>query len=179
MQGCFSHVLLCNPIDCGLPGFSVKGVLQAKIMECIGQYWLLYPSRALYISCFTSHQPPWVPGAARTPATQKAAPPQHLALTGAKLSSSGKPEELNPSGWPTCRSGNKTIIEPQCSVAEEEDPKPSHKLYKLQIKSTWSSKQTLCLRNIYKGTESSNKGKRTSSDSCGHWRQEHTELGPD
>ena len=34
------------------------------------------------------------------------------------------------------------------SVAKEEDPKPSHKLYKLQIKSTQSTKQTLCLWNI-------------------------------
>ena len=27
--------------------------------------------------------------------------------------------------------------------------------------------------------ESSHKRKRTGSDSCGHWRQEHTEVGPD
>ena len=40
---------LCNSVDCGLPGFSVKeGVLQARILEHIGQYWLSYPSRALY-----------------------------------------------------------------------------------------------------------------------------------
>ena len=38
---------LCDPVDCGLPGFSVRGVLQA-ILECISQYWLPYPSRALY-----------------------------------------------------------------------------------------------------------------------------------
>ena len=41
---------LCNSVDCGLPGFSVReGVLQARILEHIGQYWLPYPSRAL---CF-------------------------------------------------------------------------------------------------------------------------------
>ena len=42
---------LCNPVDCGLPGFSVGvgvGVLQARILECVGQYWLPHPSRALY-----------------------------------------------------------------------------------------------------------------------------------
>ena len=39
---------LCDPVDCGLPGFSVRGVLQARILECISQYWLPYPSRALY-----------------------------------------------------------------------------------------------------------------------------------
>ena len=42
---------LCNPVDCGLPGFSVReagGILQARILECISQYWLPNPSRALY-----------------------------------------------------------------------------------------------------------------------------------
>jgi len=34
------------------------------------------------------------------------------------------------------------------SVAKEEDPKPSHQLYKLQIKSTRSARQALCLWNI-------------------------------
>ena len=40
---------LCDPVDCGLPGFSVRdGVLQARILKHIGQYWLPYPSRELY-----------------------------------------------------------------------------------------------------------------------------------
>ena len=34
------------------------------------------------------------------------------------------------------------------SVVEEEDPKPSNRLYRLQIKSTRSSGQTRCLWNI-------------------------------
>ena len=37
---------------------------------------------------------------------------------------------------------------PRNSVTKEEDPKPSHQLYKLQIKSTRSTRQTLCLWNI-------------------------------
>ena len=45
----WSYPTLCDPVDCGLPGFSVRErVLQARILECIGQYSLLYPSRALY-----------------------------------------------------------------------------------------------------------------------------------
>ena len=44
----WSSPTLCNPIDCGLPGSSVRGVLQARILERIGQHWLPYPSRALY-----------------------------------------------------------------------------------------------------------------------------------
>ena len=40
---------LCDPVDCGLPGFSVReGFPQAGILEHIGQYWLPYPSTALY-----------------------------------------------------------------------------------------------------------------------------------
>ena len=49
MQGSLqSCPTICSPVDCGLPGFSVRGFLQARILECIGQYWLPYPSRALY-----------------------------------------------------------------------------------------------------------------------------------
>ena len=52
----WSYPTLCDPVDCGLPGFSVReavgaggrGDLQARILECTGQYWLPYPSRALY-----------------------------------------------------------------------------------------------------------------------------------
>ena len=46
LQSCLT---LRNPVDCGLPGFSVReGMLQARILEYIGQYWLQYLSRALY-----------------------------------------------------------------------------------------------------------------------------------
>ena len=93
---------LCHPVDCGLPGFSVRGV------------------------------------------------------------------EIKPQ------------LKPRGSVAKEDDPKHSHQLYKLQIKSTQSTRQTLCLLEGRKRTlESSHKRKCTSSDSCGHWRQEHTGIGPD
>jgi len=46
-----------------------------------------------YISFCPSRQPPWVPGAARAPATQAAAPPAHLTLTGANPSSPEQPQE--------------------------------------------------------------------------------------
>ena len=40
---------LCPTLQpCGLLGFSVSGVFQARILECIVQYWLPYPARALY-----------------------------------------------------------------------------------------------------------------------------------
>ena len=31
----FSHVRLCKPIDCSLPGFPVHGILQARILEWV------------------------------------------------------------------------------------------------------------------------------------------------
>ena len=46
---------LYEAVDCGLPGFSVRGVLQERILGCTGQYWLPYPSEALY---FLPPQPP-------------------------------------------------------------------------------------------------------------------------
>ena len=101
-----------------------------------------------YISCCPSHQPLWVPGAARTPVTQAAAPPPHPALTGANPSPPGQPQEQTPVDNPHTEVGIKPQLKPRDSVTKEEDPKISHQLYKLQIKSTPSTRQTLCLWNI-------------------------------
>ena len=35
----FSHICLCNPTDCSLPGSCVHGILQARILE-----WLACPT---------------------------------------------------------------------------------------------------------------------------------------
>ena len=45
----------------------------------------------------------------------------------------------------------KPQLKPRGTEAKEEDPELSHQLYKLQIKSTCSTRQTLCYR-IYKRT---------------------------
>ena len=42
----------------------------------------------------------------------------------------------------------KAQLKPRGNVAKEEDPKPSQHLYKLQIKSTWSTGR-LCVYGIY------------------------------
>ena len=42
----------------------------------------------------------------------------------------------------------KPQLKPRDSVAKEEDPNPSHQLYKLQIKSTQSTRQTLSMEFI-------------------------------
>ena len=101
-----------------------------------------------YISCCPSRQLPWVPGAARIPATQAAAPPPHLSLTGANPSPPGQPQEQSPADDAQAEVGIKPQLKPRGSVSKEEDPKPSHQLYKLQIKSTRSTRQPLCLWNI-------------------------------
>ena len=47
LQSCAAF---CRSLICGLPGNSVReeGVLQATTLERTAQYWLPYPSRALY-----------------------------------------------------------------------------------------------------------------------------------
>ena len=80
--------------------------------------------------------------------TQAAAPPSHLALTGANPILPGQPQEQTPVDDPHAEVEIKITIETQGAVwGKEEDPKPCHQLYKLQVKSTGSTRQTLCLWN--------------------------------
>ena len=149
------------------------------------EYWSILANTGCHtllehhIPCCPSRQPPWEPGAARTTETQAAKPPPHLALTGAKPSPPGQPQEQTPEHDPHAEVGIKPQLKPRGSVAKEEDPKPSHQVYKLQVKPTGSTRQTLCPWNRYKATESAHRRKRASSDGCGHWRQGQTGVGPD
>ena len=137
---------LCDPVDCSLPSFSVRErVLQARILKYIGQYWLPYSSRALYFLQLPTPLSTWC---YRTPVTQAAAPPPHLALTRAKPSPPGQPQEQTPVYDPLAKVEIKPQLEPRGSMAKEEDPKLSHQLYKMQTQSTRSTRQTLCLWNI-------------------------------
>ena len=43
-----------------MPGFSVKGLLQARMLERIGQYWLPYPSRTLYPAALAANSPEYL-----------------------------------------------------------------------------------------------------------------------
>ena len=169
---------LCDPVDCGLPGFSIRGILQARILGRMGQHWSPYPSRVPYFLL------PWPPtprvsGAARTPAPKQLHHLPRLAPPRGRPKSSRAASGANPSGRPHAEVEIKAQLKPRGSVTKEEDPKPSHQLHKLQIKSTQSTRQTLCLWNTQKATESSLKREHTSADSCGHRRQEHTGVGPD
>ena len=98
-----------------------------------------------WISCCSGHQLPWVPGAARTPENQAAAAPPQLALTGATQVLQGslrcKPLWMTHRQWWE-KKKTKHSWNPGGSVAKE-DPKLSHQLYKLWIKSMWSTRPTL------------------------------------
>ena len=60
--------------------------------------------------------------------TQAAAPPPHLALTGANPSPPGQPQKQTLVGEPHAEVEIKPQLKPRGSVAKEEDPKPSHQL---------------------------------------------------
>ena len=82
------------------------------------EYWSILANNGChtlleyYISCCPSRQLPWISDAARTRATQAAAPPPHLALTGVSPSPPGQPQEQTL--WMThWRGGNKTTVETQ------------------------------------------------------------------
>ena len=97
VQGLFSrvqHFVTLWTVACQA-SLSGKRFFQTRILEHIGQYWLSFSSRALYF-LLPSCQLPLVPGAARTPVTQAAAPPLHLALTEASPSPPGQPQEQTP-----------------------------------------------------------------------------------
>ena len=91
---------------------SGRRVLQARILEPTGQYWLPYPSRTLY---FLLSQPPtplstWCCQNPCNPSScSTSTPGPHRE----KPKSSRAASETNPSGRPTCRGGNKTTIETQ------------------------------------------------------------------
>ena len=138
---------------------------------------MLYPSRALYLLL------PQLPTILSARCCQKPCDPSSCTTSAAgphwgRTKTSRAASGTNPSGRSMYKGGNKPQLKPRGSVAKKEDPKPSHQLYKLQIKSTQSTKQTLCLWNIQRAIESSHRRKHTSSDSCGHWRQEHRRVGP-
>jgi len=62
--------------------------------------------------------------------------------------SQGQPQEQTPVDNPHAKVEIKPQLKPRGSVAKEEDTKPSHQLYKMQIKSTRSTRHTMSLEYI-------------------------------
>ena len=92
---------LCKPVDCGLPGFSVRGVLQTRILELIAQYWLPFPA------ALAANSPEYLV------LSEPLRPKQLYHLH--TWPSQGQTQVLQGSlsGRPTCRGRNKTTIETQ------------------------------------------------------------------
>ena len=81
--------------------------------------------------------------------TQAAAPPPNVALTEANPSTTEQPQGQTPVDDPHAEVEIKPQLKPRGSVTKEEDPKPSHQLYMLQIKST-DQLGRLCVYGIHK-----------------------------
>ena len=71
-----------------------------------------------------------------------------MALTGANSSPPGQPQEQAPVDDPYVEVEIKPQLKPRGSVSKEEDPKPSHQLYKLKIK--YNQLGRFCVYGIYK-----------------------------
>ena len=108
----------------------------------------LQKALSTYISCSPSCQLSCVPGTAGVPAIQAAVLSLYLVLTGTHPSPPGKPLEQTPVDNPHAEVKVISQLNPRGSVTKEEDGKSSYQLYKLQIKPTWLTSQTLYLWNI-------------------------------
>ena len=131
------------------------------------------------ISCCPSRQLPWVPGAARNPATQAAAPPPHLALTGANSSPPGQPREQTPVDNPRVEVKIKPQLKPRAVWLRKKTQNLPTSCTSCRL-NPHDQLARLCVYGIIrKAIESSHKRKGTSSDSSGHWHQEHIGVGAD
>ena len=70
MLDCFSHVWLCDPVDCSWPGSSVHGIFQERILELVAMpssRGSFRPRNLTRISCiagrFFTAEPPGMPSA--------------------------------------------------------------------------------------------------------------------
>ena len=130
-----------------------------------------------YISCYPSHQLPWVHGDVWSPETQVAAPPSLLALTGASPNLPGQPQERTPVDNPHAKVEIKPRLKPRGSVAKEEDQNLPTSCAGFRL-SPHDHLGRLCVW-IYKRSLRAPTKENTSSDSCGPGRQEHMGVGPD
>ena len=104
-----------------------------------------------YISCYSSSQPTQYlnPCNSSSCITSRGKPHRgKQALTGANPSPPGQPQEQTRVDDPHVEMEIKPQLKPRGSVAKEEDPKPPHQLYKLQIKATGSTSQTVSIEYI-------------------------------
>ena len=109
---------------------SGRWVLQARILERMGQYWSPWPS--IFPAALAANPPEYLV----LPEPLRPKQRHHLRTWphGADPSPAGQPQEQTPVDDPHAEVGIEPQLKPRGSVAKEEDPEPSHRLYKLQIK---------------------------------------------
>ena len=104
---------LCNPVDCGLPGFSVRE--GSSLGKNTGAYWPIFVAILFQNTIFPAALPANFPEYLVLPEPLRPKQLHHLHT----WPSQGKPKSsraasgANPSGRPTCRGRNKTTIETQ------------------------------------------------------------------
>ena len=141
---------LCDPVDCGLPGFSISGFSRQEywsVLDNTDCHTLLEHSIFWYPSCQLS----WVPGAARTPATQAVALPPHLALSGTNLLPTGQPQAQIPVDDPHAEVEIKPQLKPRGSVAKEKTQNLLTSCISCRL-SPRNQLLRLCVYGIYKRT---------------------------
>ena len=139
---------LCAPVDCVLPGLSVRG----SPGKNTGVSWPILVATPFQSTVFPAALATNSPEYQVLPEPLRPKQLQHLH----SWPSPGQPKSsrvasgANPSGWPTGRGEEKKkkhSWNPGGSVAKE-DPKLSHQLHKLRIKCTWSTRPTLPMHSI-------------------------------
>ena len=70
----------------------------------------------------------------------------------------------------------KPELEPRGSVAKEEDPKPSTSCTSCRLNP--HDRGRLCLWNNKRSLRAPTRGNALVLMACGHWKQEHTGVGP-
>ena len=125
---------LCDPVDCGLPGFSVRGFSRQE-------YWSVSANtgcHAFYSTVFPAALASNSPEYLVLPEPLRPKQRHHLRTWPHRADPSPpeKSQEQTPVDDPHAEVEIKPELKPKGSVAKEEDPKASHQLYKLQIKST-------------------------------------------
>ena len=102
----YTHRVVSDSLRPCRPWLSGRRILQARILEHIGQYWFPCPSRALY---FLLPSPPTSMNPCNPSSCTTSIPGPHRGRPKSSRAASG----ANPSGRPTCRGGNKTTTETQ------------------------------------------------------------------
>ena len=134
LQSC---LILCNSVDCGLPGFSVReGGSPGKN---IGTYWPILVAIPYYSTLFpaalAANSPEYL--VLPEPLTPKQLHHLHTWPSQGQIQDlPGHPQDQIPVDDTHAEVEIKPQLKLRGSVAKEEDPKPYHQLYKRQIKST-------------------------------------------